>query len=192
MCNCSKKTGTLHVITGPMSSGKSLNLITCVTKEKIAKRKPIIFKPSWDTRNPEGFVESRAGSKIEAITINSVMEFYQHYHEYEDCSLFCFDEVHFYDNEYRSFIDMVNELVNSGKNVICCGLDQDYLGNPFDIIAKLMGIAEKVEKLTAICLICGNEAHMTHKISKGDSRYEVGGDESYHAICRSCHREKNR
>lgn len=108
----------------------------------------------------------------------------------EDTDVFAIDEVQFFDSE---IVDIVKEIADSGKRVICAGLDMDFRGEPFGPTPELMAIAEFVDKLTAICMKCGNPATRTQRLINGkpanydDPIIMVGAKESYEARCRKCH-----
>ena len=100
------------------------------------------------------------------------------------------DEVQFFD---WTIADVCSVLANAGLRVIAAGLDQDFRGEPFGPMPLLMALAEQVDKLQAICVICGSPASRTQRLIDGrPARYDdpiilVGGSESYEARCRRCH-----
>ena len=47
-------------------------------------------------------------------------------------------------------VEAVNNLARSGKRVIVAGLDQDYLGRPFEPMPQLLSVAEFITKTHAI------------------------------------------
>lgn len=108
----------------------------------------------------------------------------------EDIEAVLIDEVQFFD---EAVLEVCRTLANQGLRVICAGLDCDFRGNPFPIVANLLAMAEQITKLTAICVCCGNEATMTQRIINGlPARYQdptilVGEKESYEPRCRKCH-----
>lgn len=177
--------GRLTTITGPMSSGKTAALIEIAVRSNIANRKALIVKPKFDTRNPEGFIESRSGAKIAATVLPDDMQIV----DKTSYQLICFDEVHFYEQDKKDkFIWLINELLFDGIGVVVSGLDMDYKGKPFGLMAHLLAIADDVQKLKAVCVKCGEDASMTLRISSGKERFLCGGDDKYAAVCRNCHK----
>lgn len=182
--------GTLEVICGPMFSGKSEELIRRLRRAQIAKQKTIIFKPVIDDRYHKTNVVSHSGLEIEAQTVAVPIEVLFDSRDYEVVGI---DEVQFFNTD---IITIINNLVTAGKRVIVSGLDQDYRQLPFGVVPDLMALADKVEKLTAICVKCGADATTTQRLLNGEpAPYEdktviVGANEQYEARCRSCH-EKN-
>jgi thymidine kinase len=182
------KTGYIEVICGPMYAGKTEELIRRITRMDYAKRKYLVFKPHIDKRYSVTEISSHNLRKIEAICINNAKEIYQ----YMDDSIqaVVIDEVQFFNYD---MIDVCNDLASKGLRVICAGLDLDFKGAPFGIMPQLLAYAEKVTKLTAICVCCGEEATRTQRIIDGHPAYDndaivlVGAKESYEARCRKCH-----
>ncbi|MBE0069746.1 thymidine kinase [Thermoanaerobacterium thermosaccharolyticum] len=183
-----KDHGYIEVITGPMFSGKSEELIRRIKRAKIAKQKVQVFKPAIDDRYSIDKVVSHNGDNMHAISIVKASEILTYAEE--DTDVFAIDEVQFLDYE---IVDIVKEIADSGKRVICAGLDMDFRGEPFGPTPELMAIAEFVDKLTAICMKCGNPATRTQRLINGkpanydDPIIMVGAKESYEARCRKCH-----
>jgi len=88
---------------------------------------------------------------------------------------------------------VASELADRGLRVLAAGLDQNFRGEPFGPMPLLMALAEQVDKLHAICVVCGASASRTQRLIDGrPARYDdpiilVGGSESYEARCRTCH-----
>jgi len=70
--------------------------------------------------------------------------------------------------------------------VIVAGLDQDYLGKPFEPMPQLLAIAEYITKTHAICMVCGNPASHTQRLVASGDRVLVGASGLYEARCRAC------
>ena len=182
------KPGWIEVICGPMFAGKTEELIRRVIRMDYAKKNYVIFKPSIDNRYSESEVVSHNKRKVNAICVASSKEFDKYLTD--DISAVIIDEVQFFD---EAVIEKAHELAERGLRVICGGLDCDFRGVPFNIVAQLLARAEKVTKLTAICVCCGEEATKTQRIINGmPARYDdpiilVGEKESYESRCRKCH-----
>ncbi|MFZ6015311.1 MAG: thymidine kinase [Patescibacteria group bacterium] len=184
--------GSLEVICGCMSSGKSEELIRRLRRATIAKQKVIVFKPGIDVRSDETKIQSRNGVLYEAIAINDINDINQHLKN--DIKVIAFDEVQFFQSE---LIEAIRDLVASGRRIIAAGLDTDFRGNSFGIIAQLLAEADKVTKLDAVCMQCGGRATRTQRFLNGSPapfdapQIVVGGDEMYEARCRNCHEVPN-
>lgn len=123
-----------------------------------------------------------------AIPIKSAKEIYNHIDS--DTQVVGIDEVQFFEDEV---VDIAMGLADKGIRVIVAGLDMDFRGEPFGPTPRLLAIAEFVQKLQAVCMVCGNPAHRTQRLINGQpAKYDdpiilVGGTESYEARCRKCH-----
>ncbi len=176
-----KSRGSIEVICGSMFSGKTQELIRRLKLAMIAKQKVQIFNSYLDTRYAKEHIVSHDKSMLKAIPIKNASEILKKIED--DTCVVGIDEAHFFDD---SIVSVADKLANSGKRVIIAGLDMDWRGKPFLHMAKLMAIAEYVTKNLAICVVCGNPAHYSQKISSGSDRIEVGADDKYEARCRKC------
>jgi thymidine kinase len=173
--------GWIEVVCGAMFSGKSEELIRRLRRAQIARQKVQIFKPSIDVRYDENHIVSHSQMRIEAEMVNSAAEIMERVRE--DTDVVGIDEGQFFDSH---LVNICNTLANSGKRVIVAGLDQDYLGQPFEPIPQLLAIAEYITKTLAICVICGNPANYTQRLVASTDRVLVGASGLYEARCRRC------
>lgn len=177
--------GSLEVIVGCVSSGKTEELVRLLRRATIARQKVSNFKPSRDDRN-DG-IESRNGCRLRAVAIRDPLEIPASVGS--DCTVVGIDEVQFFDERLVTAIDV---LVERGVRVIVAALDTDYNGKPFGIVPNLMAIADKVVKVRAICVQCGKDAIRSQllvepKETGSANPILVGGDGTYEARCRDCH-----
>lgn len=182
------KPGWIEVICGPMFAGKTEELIRRVIRMDYAKKNYIIFKPTIDNRYSESEVVSHNKRKVNAICVTSSAEIDKFLTDEHEAVII--DEVQFFD---EAIVEKAHELAEKGLRVIVGGLDCDFRGVPFNNVAQLLARAEKVTKLTAICVCCGDEATKTQRIINGmPAKYDdpiilVGEKESYESRCRKCH-----
>ena len=168
--------GWIEVICGVMFSGKSEELIRRVRRALIAKKRVQVFKSHLD------------GAPVVAIPIDTPEQIASAVHG--DTQVVAIDEAQFLQ---AGIVDLATALAGSGKRVILAGTDTDFRGEPFGCMPQLLAVAEVVDKLHAICVVCGNPASRNQRLIDGKpARYDsptimVGGDESYEARCRSCH-----
>ena len=180
--------GWIEVICGSMFSGKSEELIRRIKRAEIARLKVQVFKPRLDVRYGQDRVSSHSGVHTGAFAVEQVREIYQLVDQYTD--VVAIDEVQFFD---WAVTDVCEELAEQGKRVIVAGLDMDFRGEPFGPMPLLMALAEEVDKLHAICMVCGSPATRTQRLIDGrPANYEdpiilVGASESYQARCRKHH-----
>ncbi|MFN2187664.1 MAG: thymidine kinase [Candidatus Promineifilaceae bacterium] len=180
--------GSVELVCGSMFSGKTEELIRRLRRAVIAKQTVQVFKPLIDTRYHERRVTSHNGINFEARPVASAVEILDHISP--DTNVVAIDEVQFFD---PSIVEVCDLLADGGKRVICAGLDTDFRGVPFGPMPDLMARAEKVDKLHAICVVCGEDASRTQRLIDGrpaafdDPIVLVGADEVYEARCRLCH-----
>jgi thymidine kinase len=171
-----------------MFSGKTEELIRRIRRAQIARQKVQVFKPAIDARYAKEEVTSHNGLQVEAVpvegaaAVRALIE--------PDTTVIALDEVQFFGDDV---IDLCEALADQGMRVIVAGLDTDFRGRPFGPVPALMARAELVDKLQAICVVCGGPASRTQRIINGrpaaydDPVILVGADEAYEARCRGCH-----
>jgi thymidine kinase len=172
-----------------MFSGKTEELLRRIRRAEIARKKVQLFKPAIDNRYGLERVASHNGVAREgALIVRSAGEILTLVEA--DTQVVAIDEVQFFD---WAVAEVASELADRGLRVLAAGLDQDFRGEPFGPMPLLMALAEQVDKLHAICVVCGASASRTQRLIDGrPARYDdpiilVGGSESYEARCRSCH-----
>jgi thymidine kinase len=183
------RSGWIEVICGVMFSGKSEELIRRVRRAIIAKKTIQVFKSHLDERYAGLYsISSHDGRTVDAVPIDTPDQIARLV--LPETSVVAIDEAQFLD---ESVVDLVTSLANRGKRVILAGTDSDFRGEPFGPMPRLLAVAEVVDKLHAICVICGNPASRNQRLIGGKpARYDsptimVGSTESYEARCRACH-----
>ena len=182
--------GWVEVIAGVMFSGKSEELIRRVRRSMIAKKRVQVFKSHLDNRYDGGVfaVGSHDGRTIEAVPVDSAQQIAQRLDPL--AQVIAIDEVQFLD---AGIVALANDLAIRGRRVILAGTDTDFRGEPFGPMPQLMCIAEVVDKLHAICVLCGAPACRNQRLIGGKpAPYDspvvmVGAAEAYEARCRACH-----
>ena len=177
----SKAAGWIEVITGSMFSGKSEELIRRLRRAQIARQKVQIFKPTFDNRYGDRHIVSHSDMRIASENVASSKALLDDVHD--DTEVVGIDEAQFFDADLPA---VCNALANSGKRVIVAGLDQDYLGKPFEPVPQLLAIAEYITKTLAICMVCGNPANHTQRLVASQDRVLLGAQGTYEARCRRC------
>ncbi len=174
------ETGWIEMICGCMFSGKTEELIKRLRRAEIARLRLAVFKPEIDKRYDKKKIASHSSLKFDATIVNSSSEILASVDGEEVVGI---DEVQFFDD---GIIAVARELAMRGKRVICAGLDQDYLGKPFENTMRMMAEAEYVSKLLAICVKCGNPAIRNQRKIHNGQRIVVGAADIYEARCRKC------
>ena len=173
--------GWIEVIVGSMFSGKSEELIRRLRRAQIARQKVQIFKPALDTRYAEDQIVSHSEMRIASAPVSSARALLDRVEA--DTEVVGIDEGQFFDAELPA---VCNTLADQGKRVIVAGLDQDYLGKPFEPMPQLLAIAEYITKTLAICMVCGNPANHTQRLVASEDRVLLGTQGTYEARCRRC------
>jgi thymidine kinase len=181
--------GWIELICGSMFSGKTEELLRRIRRAEIARKRIQVFKPQVDNRYGIQRVASHDGVAWDnALVVPTAREILSLVDA--DAEVVAIDEIQFFDWEVA---DVCTLLANRGLRVIAAGLDQDFRGEPFGPMPLLMALAERLDKLHAICVVCGASASRTQRLIDGrPARYDdpvilVGGSESYEARCRTCH-----
>lgn len=173
--------GWIEVICGSMFSGKSEELIRRLTRAKIARRRVQVFKPKLDDRYSDVEVVSHGGLRLVAVAVASSAEVLERTDDRTE--VVGIDEAQFFD---PGIVAVAEKLADLGKRVVVAGLDQDYLGRPFEPMPALMAAAEEVTKARAICVRCGAAASRTQRLVASEERVVVGAAGVYEARCRRC------
>ena len=179
---------SFELITGPMSCGKTEELLRRVRRCIIAKKKVMVISPDVDTRAGGDYIESRNGLWLDAIKVKHSMQIMN---AVKDAQIIAIDELQFFDS---NIVKVISKLMSEGKKVIGTGLELDFKAEPFGSMPELMCIATKVDKLHAVCMKCGcEEATRTQRLIDGKPADKsspiimIGGDETYEARCIKCY-----
>lgn len=180
---------SFELITGPMSCGKTEELLRRIRRCVIAKKHIKVFSPEIDTREHGDYIKSRNGLTADAIKVKTSAQILQ-FTKPED-EVIAIDELQFFDSDIAKVIII---LMNNGKKVIGSGLELDFKSEPFGHMPELLCIATRVDKLHAVCMKCGCEdATRTQRLidgkpaDKSSPLIMIGGDEAYEARCIKCY-----
>ncbi len=183
----------IHVICGPMRSGKSAELIQVASRLPYAGYKVQVFKPDMDKNGGQNAIVSETGLQFTAVSVRFSTEILKLVKEGTD--VVAIDEAQFFDPDFPEVCEV---LVRGGKRVIVAGLDKDFRGEPFGPMGRIKEIADNVTMLHAFCVCCGRNATRTQRIivnsngekrpaNYGDPTVLIGTTELYEARCRDCH-----
>jgi len=181
--------GWIEIVSGVMFSGKSEELMRRVRRALIARRRVQVFKSHLDDRyGGVQRISSHDGAELEAHPVHASVQIAELVRR--DTEVVAIDEAQFLD---RGVVGVANAMADRGVRVIVAGTDMDFRGEPFGPMGELLAIAEKVDKLHAICVVCGDLATRNQRLIGGHPApaegptIQVGGAESYEARCRRCH-----
>lgn len=178
--------GVIEVICGSMFSGKTEELMRRIKRAMIAKLKVAVFKPFTDSRYHITDVVSHDKNSLAAIPVFTASEILD---IVEDADVVGIDEAQFLD---ESIIEVCQTLADRGVRVIVSGLDLDFMRRPFGSMPALASIADRVDKVHAICMDCGAPANFSYRLSNSEEVVVLGAKDEYLCLCRSCYLKRNR
>ena len=173
--------GSIEVICGSMFSGKSEELIRRLRRAEIAKQQVQIFNARIDNRYDTDHIVSHNQQKLPSVLVDSSSQIYDLVRD--DTQVVGIDEANFFDT---GLVDVCQRLADEGRRVIVAGLDKDYLGRPFEPMPTLLAVAEYITKTLAICMVCGEPANFSQRLTDSTARVVVGAADVYEARCRAC------
>lgn len=198
-------TSRLEVIVGPMFSGKTERLIAKLHRAQYAKKRVRILKPAHDTRT-QGYIASRAvmpdGTTQITDQLSAVMvhdeEGFWNIVNLNKFDVLAIDEAQFFPLDTplrdslgwfgRAIRTLLRERAGTGLRIIVAGLDMDFAEQPFGPIPGLLAIADSVEKLTGVCMVCGSDAgYISYRLVSDDKQLVVGDIGEYQVRCRACY-----
>lgn len=186
--------GWIEVVAGVMFSGKSEELMRRVRRATIARKRVQLFKSHLDGRyGGVHRISSHDGRMVDAIPVDSAAQIAQRLDP--TVQVVAVDEAQFLD---AGIVALATDLAGRGRRVVLAGTDTDFRGEPFGPMPELMAVAELVDKLHAICVLCGGPASRNQRLLDGrPAAYDsptimVGGSEAYEARCRACHQVPRR
>jgi len=175
---------TFTIYTGPMFSAKTTSLLSALDRYKYQGKKIIVFKPKLDDRYSVDNISTHSGWTFPAVCVKFGSDILEKIAEAQvNPQVVAVDEAFM----IPGVSDVLIWLYRSGYNVVVSSLDLSATGKPFDEIEKMLPWATKVEKLSAVCVVCNKDAYYTYKKQTGGEEIEVGGVELYEARCIKCH-----
>jgi len=177
--------GRIEVVCGPMFAGKTEELLRRVRRAVIAGRRVVVFTHALDTRHGADRLASHVGRDFPSEATDSADAIEAAVPD--GTEVVAIDEAQFFG---PGLVGVAGRLAGRGMVVIVAGLDVTFDGRPFEPLPSLMALAERVDKLTAICTLCGEEAVYHVKLAATPAGPDdlvaanVGGTEAYQARCR--------
>ena len=185
------QSGWVEVISGSMFSGKTEELLRRLRRAEIAGQSVAVYKPAVDDRYGETTIGTHNGRQWDATVVDNEGDGPLDVLDLDpDAEVVAIDEANFFSN---ALVEVCNALADRGVRVIVSGTDQTFRGDPFEPLPQLMATAEYVDKLRAICTVCGEPATRNQRLIEGEPAHVddptilVGAEESYGARCRDCH-----
>jgi len=177
-----------------MFAGKTTELLRLIRRERIAEQSVKLFTPNTDSRYGTNIIGSHNETKQKAEVIDPDTEIEEILRIGKQFDTIGIDEANFFTPE---LVSVAQSLTEENTDVIITGLDQTFRGETFEPMGELLAVADKVQKLNAICEKCGDTATMTQRLINGEPApinsptIKIGGNEAYEARCRTCHKLKD-
>ena len=176
--------GWIEVVCGSMFSCKTEELLRRVKRARLARQRVLLFKPRVDNRYDAVKVVSHEGVNADAIPVSTAAELLARVAQAApDTAVVGIDEAQFFD---PPIVEAAGALAGRGVRVIAAGLDLDWRGQPFGPMPALMGVAEYVTKLHAVCARCGGAGTRSQRLVAAEGQLFVGGAAAYESRCRAC------
>ncbi|QHR82605.1 thymidine kinase [Brazilian porcupinepox virus 1] len=172
--------GYIHLIIGPMFSGKSSELIRLIRRYKLANYKCKVIKYNNDNRYGNfNTLITHDSISIDAISTSLLSDTII---SMNDIDVIGIDEGQFFDD----IVTYSEYMANNGKIVIISALDGTYQRKPFGKVLELIPLSEKVTKLSAVCMSCFKDASFSKRICDNKEIQLIGGNDKYKSVCREC------
>lgn len=169
-----------------MFAGKTEELLRRVRRAAIAGQRVMVFSHALDNRAGGNRIASHAGLDAPSRAVASAADIEAAVGATQ-LDVVAIDEAQFFG---PALVDVARDLAAQGLHVIVAGLDVTFHGQPFEPLPALMAGAERVDKLTAVCAVCGADA-IFHARKARDATADprlvtenIGGTETYQALCR--------
>ena len=181
--------GELHLVCGPMFSGKTSTLIQRLNDHVKEGERIGVVKPIRDTLYSTTEIMSHDGVSLPCMCVERLGDFSCRYGDiYRRSDVIGIDKGQFFedlDEFCRRAVD------KDGKVVIVAGLESCQKKKKFGKILDLIPDADSIVKLNAMCGICSQPAVFTFR-TVPDTENMIGGAESYTSFCRECHAKESR
>ena len=170
----------LELIIGPMYSKKSSRLVEIYNQCNFCNISVAVINHSIDTRYDETKIVSHDTNAINSTPVENSAAILL---LAKDVDVVGIDEAQFFDDGIR---EVCEQLALRGIRVIVAGLDMDYMGQPFGQMPDLLAVADYITKLHAICMECGNIAHVSYRKTAQSGQVLLGEKDIYEPRCRIC------
>ena len=190
--------GKLYFRYGTMGSAKTALLLTTAYNFEERKMDYICMKPVIDDREKDSVIRSRIGIERRCTWIYSESNMYTTLVNIFNekgrlMEWVLIDEAQFLSADQ---VDQLAQIVDDfGVNVMCYGLRTDFQTHLFEGSRRLFEIADTIDEIKSTCT-CGRKTIVNARIDKSGNvvldgaQVEIGGDEKYMAMCRSCWRKR--
>ena len=180
----------LYFYYASMNAGKSTNLLQADFNYRERGMATMLWTAALDDRGGDHAIESRIGLHAEAHRFDKATDLWtavKAAHVVQPLSCVLVDEAQFLSK--RQVWQLARIADEAGVPVLCYGLRTDFQGELFEGAAALLGIADSLVELKAVCH-CGRKATMNLRVDadgaavRDGAQTEIGGNDRYVALCR--------
>lgn len=180
----------LYFYYSSMNAGKSTTLLQSSFNYRERGMATMLWTAAIDDRYDAGHITSRIGLEAKAHVFDPDTDLRtailaQHAHAPIACVLI--DEAQFLTAD--QVLQLARICDESDIPVLCYGLRTDFRGALFEGSAHLLGLADSLSEIKAVC-DCGRKATMNLRVDsagravRDGAQTQVGGNDSYIALCR--------
>lgn len=182
--------GELHLIIGPMFSGKSTELLRLVEQFEVEGNSVLVVKSALDERYGVDSVVTHDGKTRDCLALPSLQQLQEHVSRQDlaQYQVIAIDEAQFFSDLVEFCLEASEKR---GQTVIVAGLSGDFRRLPFGQIPNISSLADTVTKLSARCSRCNEPAHFSLRTVVDSDTTLVGGSEMYTPACRTCYNALN-
>lgn len=180
----------LYFYYSSMNAGKSTTLLQSDFNYRERGMDTMLWTAAVDTRYGRGRIASRIGLEAQAHLFEAETDLFAAVAQrHADAPLSCVlvDEAQFLTRNQVWQLAAVADTLS--VPVLCYGLRTDFQGALFPGSAALLGIADALIELKAVC-DCGRKATMNLRVDaqgravREGAQTEIGGNDRYVAMCR--------
>jgi len=169
---------SLHIIIGPMFSGKTTELLRIAKRLKSINLKVLLLNYNEDTRYSTAELCTHDNTRLPCTFVNKLFEI----KDISEFDIICINEAQFFED----LLPFCKKTLKENKTIYACGLDGDYKQEKFGQLLDLIPLSDSITKLHAFCSTCknGNYAHFTKRVCDNNEQKLIGTTE-YIPVCRN-------
>lgn len=177
---------SLDIIIGPMFAGKTSRILSIVSRYSSLGTPVLVVKHSSDSRygNDDALI-THDRRQIPCVRVSSLDELSEQ--QLSQYQVILVDEAQFF-TRLVPFVERVVDTME--KNLYLIGLDGDSNRRPFGELITCLPLADRIERLTALCRQCANGTPGLFSYRRDGARDQqvlVGGQGVYESLCRKCY-----
>lgn len=180
----------LYFYYSSMNAGKSTTLLQADFNYRERGMETMLWTAALDDRYGQGYVTSRIGLQADAHKFDPATDLWDAIgteHQSRPLACVLIDEAQFLSRD--QVLQLARLTDEAGIPVLCYGLRTDFAADLFPGSAALLGLADNLIELKAVCH-CGRKSTMNLRVDESGNavidgvQTEIGGNDRYVAMCR--------